>query len=183
MSAPASRRSSTSPRSPRARCRRAWRRWRAWRTSSAGPTSAPGFGALAQRPATAARCRRPDRCSARTRSRPITRRRSPSAWRRAGLHARRWASRGGRAAVGRDRLAWQPAATGDRLCAGDVRRAARTATWSCGARRASAAMPALDYLAPAEVKRLIAAGAVLPPRDQPMPAPGRSRRRGRRRGW
>ena len=29
-----------------------------------------------------------------------------------------------------------------------------------------------------EVKRLIAAGAVLPPIDQPMPAPRRSRRRG-----
>jgi hypothetical protein len=60
------------------------------------------------------------------------------------------------------RLRWQPAqvATGYALAMFGASESGDVIMWSSGSK---AAMPALDYLAPAEVRRLIAAGAVLPP--------------------
>jgi hypothetical protein len=63
---------------------------------------------------------------------------------------------------GASRLAWQPAAvaTGYALAMFGSNESGDVIMWSSAK---SASMPVLDYLAPAEVKRLIAAGAVLPP--------------------
>jgi hypothetical protein len=63
---------------------------------------------------------------------------------------------------GASRLAWQPAAvaTGYALAMFGSNEAGDVIMWSSAK---SASMATLDYLAPAEVKRLIAAGAVLPP--------------------
>jgi hypothetical protein len=62
---------------------------------------------------------------------------------------------------GASRLQWQPAgqATGYALAMFGSNGGGDVVMWSSANR---AAMPAMDYLAPAEVKRLIAAGAVLP---------------------
>lgn len=63
---------------------------------------------------------------------------------------------------GASRLRWQPAAqaTGYVLSMFGSNQAGDVVMWSSAR---SASMAAMDYLAPAEVKRLIAAGAVLPP--------------------
>jgi hypothetical protein len=63
---------------------------------------------------------------------------------------------------GASRLQWQPAAqaTGYALAMFGSNQAGDVIMWSSAK---SAQMPAMDYIAPAEVKRLIAAGAVLPP--------------------
>ena len=63
---------------------------------------------------------------------------------------------------GASRLAWQPAptATGYALAMFGSNQAGDVIMWSSAR---SASMASLDYLAPAEVKRLIAAGSVLPP--------------------
>jgi hypothetical protein len=63
---------------------------------------------------------------------------------------------------GADRLMWQPAAqaTGYALAMFGSNGGGDVVMWSSAR---SAQMAALDYLAPAEVKRLVAAGAVLPP--------------------
>jgi hypothetical protein len=63
---------------------------------------------------------------------------------------------------GASRLAWQPAptATGYALAMFGSNQAGDVIMWSSAK---SASMATLDYLAPAEVKRLIAAGSVLPP--------------------
>jgi hypothetical protein len=63
---------------------------------------------------------------------------------------------------GASRLAWQPAAvaTGYALAMFGSNESGDVIMWSSAK---SASMAVLDYLAPAEVKRLIAAGAVLPP--------------------
>ncbi|MGH6730042.1 MAG: hypothetical protein ACREBK_07795, partial [Sphingomicrobium sp.] len=63
---------------------------------------------------------------------------------------------------GAARLRWTPAAsaTGYALAMFGSSQSGDVIMWSSGK---SAAMPTLDYLAPAEVKRLVAAGAVLPP--------------------
>jgi hypothetical protein len=63
---------------------------------------------------------------------------------------------------GADRLMWTPAAqaTGYALAMFGSNGGGDVVMWSSAK---SASMPALDYLAPAEVKRLIAAGSVLPP--------------------
>ena len=63
---------------------------------------------------------------------------------------------------GATRLAWQAAgpATGYALAMFGAGANGDVVMWSSASK---AAMPALDYLSPAEVKRLIAAGAVLPP--------------------
>jgi hypothetical protein len=63
---------------------------------------------------------------------------------------------------GADRLMWTPAslATGYALAMFGSNGGSDVIMWSSAK---SAQMAALDYLAPAEVKRLIAAGAVLPP--------------------
>jgi hypothetical protein len=62
---------------------------------------------------------------------------------------------------GAARLMWQPAAqaTGYALAMFGSSQSGDVVMWSSG----KGGMAALDYLAPAEVKRLIAAGAVLPP--------------------
>lgn len=63
---------------------------------------------------------------------------------------------------GGSRLAWQPvsSATGYALAMFGSSGNGDVIMWSSAK---SAQMPALDYLAPAEVKRLVAAGSVLPP--------------------
>jgi hypothetical protein len=63
---------------------------------------------------------------------------------------------------GASRLAWQPAATatGYALAMFGSSQSGDVIMWSSAK---SASMATLDYLAPSEVKRLIAAGAVLPP--------------------
>ena len=63
---------------------------------------------------------------------------------------------------GATRLRWQPAqvATGYALAMFGAAENGDVVMWSSASK---AAMPALDYLAPAEVRRLIAAGAVLAP--------------------
>jgi len=63
---------------------------------------------------------------------------------------------------GADRLAWTQAgqATGYALAMFGSNGGGDVIMWSSAK---SASMPALDYLAPAEVKRLVAGGAVLPP--------------------
>jgi hypothetical protein len=63
---------------------------------------------------------------------------------------------------GASRLVWQPAqqATGYALAMFGASGNGDMIVWTSAKQ---AAMPALDYLAPGEVKRLIAAGAVLPP--------------------
>jgi hypothetical protein len=63
---------------------------------------------------------------------------------------------------GATRLVWQPSerATGYALAMFGSSGNGDMIMWTSAK---SAAMPALDYLAPAEVKRLVAAGAVLPP--------------------
>ena len=63
---------------------------------------------------------------------------------------------------GASRLAWQPAptATGYALAMFGSNQSGDVIMWSSAK---SASMVALDYLAPAEVRRLIAAGSVLPP--------------------
>ena len=63
---------------------------------------------------------------------------------------------------GATRLRWQPAqvATGYALAMFGAAQNGDVVMWSSASK---AAMPALDYLAPAEVRRLIAAGAVLAP--------------------
>lgn len=63
---------------------------------------------------------------------------------------------------GAARLTWQPAAqaTGYALAMFGANQAGDVIMWSSSK---SAAMATLDYVAPAEVKRLVAAGAVLPP--------------------
>jgi hypothetical protein len=63
---------------------------------------------------------------------------------------------------GASRLAWQPAAqaTGYALTMYGSSGGSDVIMWSSAS---SAAMPAMDFLAPAEVKRQIAAGTVLPP--------------------
>jgi hypothetical protein len=63
---------------------------------------------------------------------------------------------------GADRLMWQPAptATGYALAMFGSNGGSDVVIWTSAR---SAAMPAVDYLAPAEVRRLIATGAVLPP--------------------
>jgi hypothetical protein len=68
----------------------------------------------------------------------------------------------GALASGASRLAWQPAsnATGYALAMFGSNEGGDVIMWSSAK---SASMATLDYLAPAEVKRLIAAGAVLPP--------------------
>ena len=72
------------------------------------------------------------------------------------------ASRSGRVAFGRTRLAWSPAskATGYALAMFGSSGNGDVIMWSSAK---SAQMPALDYLAPGEVKRLVTAGSVLPP--------------------
>lgn len=64
---------------------------------------------------------------------------------------------------GAARLRWQPSAqaTGYALAMFGSNSSGDVIMWSSSAK--AAMMPHLDYLAPAEVKRLIAAGAVLPP--------------------
>jgi hypothetical protein len=68
----------------------------------------------------------------------------------------------GTLASGATRLQWQAAApaTGYALAMFGANQAGDVIMWSSSNR---AAMPALDYLAPSEVKRLVAAGAVLSP--------------------
>ena len=68
----------------------------------------------------------------------------------------------GTLASGAARLTWQPAAqaTGYALAMFGANQAGDVIMWSSSK---SAAMATLDYVAPAEVKRLVAAGAVLPP--------------------
>ena len=63
---------------------------------------------------------------------------------------------------GADRLMWQPAAqaTGYALAMFGSNGGGDVVMWSSAR---SASMAAMDYLAPAEVRRLIAAGSVLPP--------------------
>jgi hypothetical protein len=63
---------------------------------------------------------------------------------------------------GASRLMWQPAAqaTGYALAMFGSSGGGDVIMWSSAK---SAQMPAMDYLAPGEVKRLVAAGAVLPP--------------------
>ncbi len=63
---------------------------------------------------------------------------------------------------GASRLMWQPAptATGYALAMFGANQAGDVVMWSSSK---SASMVTLDYLAPSEVKRLIGAGAVLPP--------------------
>jgi hypothetical protein len=63
---------------------------------------------------------------------------------------------------GADRLTWQlaPTATGYALAMFGSNDGGDVVMWTSAR---SAAMPALDYLAPSEVKRLVAAGAVLAP--------------------
>jgi len=63
---------------------------------------------------------------------------------------------------GASRLAWQPAptATGYALAMFGSNAGGDVVMWSSASK---AGMPTLDYLAPAEVKRLVAAGAVLAP--------------------
>ena len=63
---------------------------------------------------------------------------------------------------GASRLAWQPAAnaTGYALAMFGASGDGDVVMWSSAK---SAQMPAMDYLAPSEVKRLVAAGAALPP--------------------
>ena len=63
---------------------------------------------------------------------------------------------------GASRLAWQPAAnaTGYALAMFGANGDGDVVMWSSAK---SAQMPAMDYLAPSEVKRLVAAGAALPP--------------------
>jgi hypothetical protein len=65
-------------------------------------------------------------------------------------------------ASGASRLAWQPAAnaTGYALAMFGANGDGDVVMWSSAK---SAQMPAMDYLAPSEVKRLVAAGAALPP--------------------
>jgi hypothetical protein len=65
-------------------------------------------------------------------------------------------------ASGAARLAWQPAAnaTGYALAMFGANGDGDVVMWSSAK---SAQMPAMDYLAPSEVKRLVAAGAALPP--------------------
>jgi hypothetical protein len=63
---------------------------------------------------------------------------------------------------GASRLMWQPAsmATGYALAMFGSNQNGDVVMWSSAK---SASMPAMDYVAPSEVKRLVAAGAVLPP--------------------
>jgi len=63
---------------------------------------------------------------------------------------------------GADRLMWQPAgqATGYALAMFGSNGGGDVVMWTSAR---SAAMPALDYLSPSEVKRLVASGQVLPP--------------------
>jgi len=63
---------------------------------------------------------------------------------------------------GADRLTWQPAgqATGYALAMFGSNGGGDVVMWTSAK---SAAMPALDYLSPGEVKRLVASGQVLPP--------------------
>ena len=83
--------------------------------------------------------------------------------RRAGLHAGARAARSGHAAVGR--VAADVAGRRRRRPAMRWRcsAATRTATSSCGARRNRAGMAATGLSRASEVRRLVAAGAVLPP--------------------
>ncbi len=69
---------------------------------------------------------------------------------------------GGAMPSGAARLLWRPAAqaTGYALAMFGSDEAGDVIMWSSAK---SAQMPAMDYLAPAEVRRLVAAGAVLPP--------------------
>jgi hypothetical protein len=66
----------------------------------------------------------------------------------------------GMSPAGADRLAWQPVAqaTGYALAMFGAGQSGDVIMWSSGK-----GMPALDYLTPSEVRRLIAAGQVLPP--------------------
>ncbi|MGE5563038.1 MAG: hypothetical protein ACM3ZV_06970 [Bacillota bacterium] len=68
----------------------------------------------------------------------------------------------GALASGASRLAWQqaPTATGYALALFGANEKGDVVMWSSAK---SAQMPAMDYLAPAEVKKLVAAGSVLPP--------------------
>jgi hypothetical protein len=68
---------------------------------------------------------------------------------------------GGALPSGADRLMWRPApnATGYALAMFGSNDGGDVIMWSSAR---SASMPAMDYLSPAEVKRLVAAGAVLP---------------------
>jgi len=63
---------------------------------------------------------------------------------------------------GASRLVWQPvaSATGYALAMFGANASGDVVMWSSAK---SAQMPAMDYLAPGEVKRLVTAGAVLPP--------------------
>jgi hypothetical protein len=69
---------------------------------------------------------------------------------------------GGALPSGASRLTWQPAssATGYALAMFGASGNGDVVMWSSAK---SAQMPAMDYLAPGEVKRLVAAGSVLPP--------------------
>ena len=125
--------------------------------------SAPGFGKLAERARQPAGARPADRCSARTRSQanyspPIAFSLAAGQDFMPGLGL----ARSGHAAVGRAAADVAAGGAGDRLCAGDVRHQPEqdVIMWSSANRRQMAAM---DYLAPGEVRRLVAAGAVLPP--------------------
>ena len=75
---------------------------------------------------------------------------------------------------GADRLMWQPAAqaTGYALAMFGSNGGGDVVMWSSAR---SASMAAMDYLAPAEVRRLIAAGIGAPAERERMPASGRGR--------
>lgn len=70
---------------------------------------------------------------------------------------------GGNTPAGAARLRWTPpaSATGFALMASGANAAGETVMWTSSSK--AAMMPQLDYLSPAEVKRQIAAGTVLPP--------------------
>ena len=146
-----------------------------------GPFERAGLRPLAQRP------RQPpgpgDRIAAwRAQGRrPIIRRRSASALPPARTSCPAWVARSRHPAVGRGPADVAPGGAGHRLCAGDVRHATRAATSSCGV-RPSAQMAAIDYLAPAEVKRLVTPARCF--RRAPANACSRPKsRRRRRRAW
>ena len=158
----------------RARFRRGWRRWRTWRTCNRGRSSAPGFGRWPNE-----RDRRPVPVSGSLiGAHKVQANYAPAIAFSLGAGQDFMPALGLREAgalpSGASRLEWQPAdsATGYALTMFGSNGSGDVIMWSSAK---SAQMPAMDYLAPGEVKRLVAAGAVLRALDEPVRASRRSR--------
>ncbi len=173
MSRPASRPCSTSPRWRPARCRRAWPRSPISRARPRRRT-APRASGNGRTRRIRARCRRTARLLGAHKVQanyapPIDFTLAQDFMPALGL------MEAGATPAGASRLRWTPpaSATGYALMLSGANQSGDIVMWTSS--KGAAMMPHLDYLSPAEVKRQIAAGSVLPPAYQRMPAARRSR--------